>query len=127
MEHNEQAYVVTWAAILQSRYPELELLYAIPNGAKLPYIGKGKRRFSPQARVLKQEGLLPGIPDLCLPIGKNGKNALYIEMKFGKNKPSPEQEDIIAKLRLYNNQVDICYSGEEAVNVIKKYLDIYDT
>ena len=123
-EHEEQKAVVTWAKIMTTRYPELELIYAIPNGAKLPYVGKGKNRYSPQAMKLKAEGLHPGIPDLCLPVNRHGYGALYIEMKVGYNKPSPEQESVITKLRSYENCVYVCYSADEAIGKIKEYLDI---
>jgi hypothetical protein len=71
-EHTEQAAVIQWAMMQnQEQYPELRLLHAIPNGAKLPY-AKNKRggRYSSEAGKLIDEGLKSGVPDLSLPVAQ---------------------------------------------------------
>ena len=72
-EHQEQCAVVQWAALQHGRYPELALLYAIPNA------GAGAQRG--QAGKMKAEGVKPGVPDLCLPVRRGKCSGLYIEMK----------------------------------------------
>lgn len=119
MESDEQAAVVSWAALMSGQYPELELLYAIPNGAHL--YGDIKKRAR-QMSHLKKQGLRPGMPDLCLPVARHGYHALYVEMKNGANKPSEKQEDILNLLAEAGNLAVVCWSAEEAIQTIVEYL-----
>jgi hypothetical protein len=118
-EVDEQEAVVAWAQFMAGQYPELELLYAIPNGAHL--YGDAKRRAQ-QMNNLKKQGLKPGIPDLCLPVARNGWNALYIEMKYGDNKPKEHQEAVLNRLAEEGNLAVACWSAEEAIQTIIEYL-----
>ena len=36
-------------------------------------------------------GVKAGVPDLCLPVPMNGYAGLYIEMKYGSNKPTAQK------------------------------------
>lgn len=83
-EATEQQAVIRWAGYMSGRYPELELLYHIPNGGS---------RNKIEAANLKQQGVKSGVPDLCLPVGKGKYNGLYIEMKFGRNKPTKNRQN----------------------------------
>jgi hypothetical protein len=126
-EHAEQCAVIDWRNANMSRVPTLRLLHATPNGAKLPWRRNGNgQRYSPEAIRLKAEGLVSGIPDLCLPVPMPGFHGLYVEMKVGRNKPSEEQEEIIALLREQGHRVEVCYSAEDAIKVICEYLIIDD-
>jgi hypothetical protein len=101
----------------------LELLYANINGAKLPYIRNKKgERFSPEANKLKDEGMLPGVPDLFLPKARGGFHGLYIELKVGDNKPSMDQLRFIASVREEGFRVDVCWGAGQAVKAVKEYL-----
>jgi hypothetical protein len=112
-EHSEQMALFRWAAYSKGAHPELDLLYAVPNA--------GKRSYG-AARYMKNEGLQAGVPDICLPIPKGDYGALYIEMKFGKNKPTNNQQEWIDKLKSHNNRVEICWGFDEAKDVILDYL-----
>jgi len=123
-EHTEQVAVFEWAALMSNRYPALQLLFAIPNA--------GKRSYG-AAAWMKQEGLKRGVPDLFLPtIGDEfgeyedyyHANGLFIEMKYGKNKPTEEQLWWIEALREEGYWAEACYSADEAIAVIKEYLGI---
>lgn len=72
-EADEQRTVFEWAQMARHRWPELALMYAIPNGAMLG----GHNRFAVIA-ALKAQGLKPSVPDLCLPAPRLGYAALYI-------------------------------------------------
>ena len=62
-EHEEQVQVLQWAQKWAFARPELELLFAIPNGAALTWhTDRRGRRYSPQAARLKAEGLRAGVP-----------------------------------------------------------------
>jgi hypothetical protein len=122
-EHEEQAEVIAWASMMEFEYPVLGLLYAIPNGAKLPWRkGRGGKHYSPEAMKLKAEGLRPGAPDLCLPVARGGWFGLYIEMKYGKNKPSEKQEAMLNKLTEQGFLAVVCYGHVDAKEVILGYL-----
>ena len=82
-ESQLQIQVFEWAQLMTGKYPELSLLYHIPN--------EGKRSIYYGAK-LKREGLKSGVPDICLPIPKGSYCGLYIELKVGKNKPTKNQE-----------------------------------
>lgn len=124
-EYNEQVTLFHWSFIMSKEHPELELLFAIPNGAKLPWgrTNKGKR-YSAEAIKLIRSGLKPGVPDIFLPVARQGYNGLFIELKYNKNKPSGNQKQMIDKLSKQGYLVSVCYGFEEAKNVICNYLSI---
>ena len=41
---------------------------------------------------MKRQGVKAGVPDICLPVARNGYHGLYIELKAGKNKATKNQE-----------------------------------
>lgn len=124
-EHEAQCAVIEWCRWKQARYPVLSFIFAVPNGAKLPYKkSAGGKRYSPQAIKLLKEGLLPGVPDLFLPVPMNGKHGLFIEMKVGKNKPSEEQLDFIQFVGSLGYEAIVCFGSDAAVEAIADYLEI---
>jgi hypothetical protein len=114
-EHDEQAALFQWAAMQQSVYPALEMLYAIPNG--------GHRHQATAAR-LKAEGVKAGVWDVALDVARGDWHGLRIEMKFGKNKLTTEQLRWKARYRCYGYKTAVCYSWLEAVAVIEEYLHL---
>ena len=78
-EHDEQSAIFEWAALMQGAYPELGLLFAIPNGGKRDKATAGK---------LKAEGVKAGVPDMCLPVSNGKYHGLFIELKVGENNPT---------------------------------------
>lgn len=123
-EHEDQVALFDWVRTDGIRKaPELGLLMAIPNGAKLPYKGKGKRRWSPEAQRLKAEGLHPGVPDIFLPVARCGYYGLWIEMKHGKNRLTDSQREFLPKLEKQGYQVIVCHSPLEAIYQLAQYLD----
>lgn len=124
-EHDEQAALVAWADYQVNVYPELRMLFAVINGAKLPWSrDKNGRRFSPEAMKLKAEGLKSGVPDLWLPVARGGYPGLVIEMKFGSNKPSDEQLWWLEALAGQGWKTAVCWSFEAAQRVILEYLNL---
>lgn len=112
-EHAEQALVIDWKNMHVARYPVLRLLHSTPNG--------GKRHIK-TALALKAEGQVAGIPDLQLPVARHGSIGLWVEMKVGRNNPTPEQVEKMAALRAEGHLVKVCYSAEAAVETIYHYL-----
>lgn len=112
-EDTEQMGVIDWANWNTNRFPELRLLFHVPNG--------GKRDVKEAARF-KAMGVKAGVPDLCLPVACGGYAGLYIEMKYGKNKPTDNQKQWIADLTKQGYKVAVCWSGEEATQILETYL-----
>lgn len=129
-EHQEQKVLFQLAKMFGGRLPELELLYAVPNGAKLPYTFNAMgKRISKQAGILKQEGLKAGVLDLQLPVARQGFHGLYIELKRSdhSNHPTPEQLWWIGRLRAEGYRCEVCYGCDAAWTVIQDYLGVQIT
>ena len=111
-EHDIQKVCVDWFRL---KYPKYTI-YAIPNGGERNKIVAAK---------LKAEGVLAGIPDLHIPIAKQGFHGLYIEMKAGKNKPSDNQITIMDKFRNEGFRCEVCWSLDEFMKVVDNYFNNY--
>ena len=114
-EHNSQAAFIKWCTLQEKRYPELGLVYAVPNAAK---------RSLRLAYYLKSEGLKSGVPDTVLAYPKPPYAGLYMEFKHGKNKSTTNQLIWQAKLRAAGHRVEVVYTVDEAIRVTKEYLNI---
>lgn len=115
-EISEQQAVIEWCRWNTGRYPELRAIYHIPNEGK---------RSRLNGAILKAAGLRKGVPDLCLPCARGGYHALYIEMKKdSKSKPTKDQLEWIDLLYSLGNYATVCYSADDAINVIKGYLSL---
>jgi hypothetical protein len=129
-EHTEQCLVIEWAKWMARQDQRLDLLFAIPNGAKLPYRRTPRgARYSPEAMRLIAEGLRRGVPDLFLPVPAidNGQVAycgLFIEMKDTGGRLTPDQKDTIERLRAMRYRVEVCYGADQAIRTIAQYLGL---
>lgn len=112
-EHQAQCAVFDWAEQMKSRWPELGLLHANVNA--------GKRSYA-MAAWYKAEGLRAGVLDIHLPVARGGYFGCWIEMKAGNNKPTPEQWRWIDSLRGEDHRCAVCWSAEEAIEVLTAYL-----
>jgi hypothetical protein len=104
-----------WSLSVRGRYPELKLLFHIPNGGKRDPI---------EAKHLQQQGVKKGVPDLCLPVARGKYHSLYIEMKTETGKTSPEQDWWIEELTAQGNFVEVCHGFESAIKVLEWYLNL---
>ena len=66
-EAQEQMTLFSWAAMQSGKYPELNLLYHVPNGGS---------RHKAEAGRLRAEGVKAGVPDLCLPVARGQYHGL---------------------------------------------------
>lgn len=114
-EHQEQCSLITWTAYASVTYPELDLLFAIPNG------GKRQRVI---AAKLKAEGVKSGVPDLMLPVARGNYHGLFVEMKRKDGKESPNQKVWRERLIAENYQAIVCHSWLEAKDAIIFYLNL---
>lgn len=114
-ESAEQETVIRWAEYAEGKYPELKLLYHIPNG--------GSRNVK-EAANLKRQGVKAGVPDLCLPATKGKYAGLYIEMKAGNNKPTQKQLEWLEMLKRQGYAAVVCRGADEAIKTIESYLKL---
>ena len=113
-ESEHQIALFEWAGYHLRKYPELNLLYYIPNGG---------HRYITTARRLKAEGVKSGVPDVCLPIPRGRYHGLYIELKAGKNKTTKNQDFWLEALDGYGYYTAVCHGWEAATKVIVDYLE----
>ena len=115
-EAQEQRDLFHWAQLARGRYPELQLMYHIPN--------EGKRTTYTGARM-KAEGMKPGVPDICLPVARGSYHALYIELKrTGASRVSEDQRAWLAKLTRVGNKAIVCRGWDAARAAIIEYLEM---
>lgn len=113
-EAQEQAALFQWAAVSRVKYPELALMYHIPN--------EGKRSLA-EGRRMKEQGLQAGVPDICLPVPNVRYTALYIEMKRRDGgRLSEEQHGWITALNRVGCRAVVCHGWDEAREEIERYL-----
>lgn len=124
-ERGEHIALVEKCRRLAYRYPALATLYHIPNGGKKEH---RQTRYgytlSDEGMLLQRMGVVAGMPDLCLPVASDGYGALYIELKCGKGKLSPVQEEVHDRLRKAGNHVVTCWTVESAWDMICVHLGI---
>ncbi len=114
-EDGAQEALFSWAGYQLGRYPELKLLYHIPNGGK---------RDRGTAIALKRQGVKAGVPDLHLPVARGGYHGLYIELKVGKNTATKNQKEWIEELLKQGYYATVCYGWEKAAETLINYLEL---
>ena len=113
-EHEEQVALMRLVEMHLGRWPELGMLYSIPNGGKRSRI---------TGAILKREGQKAGVPDLCLPVPRGGFHGLYIEMKRQKKAQiSPEQVAWLQALNGQGYRAEMCLGAAAAWEVIQDYM-----
>lgn len=113
-EHQEQCALIEWCRSMEGKYPELKLLFAIPNG------GLRNKRV---AATLKKEGCRAGVSDLFLPVARHGYHGLFLEMKRAdKCAASKEQKEFIEAVGKQGYLALICSGWVFAKEVIEGYL-----
>lgn len=110
-EHQEQCLLIQWFKLTYPKYDKL--LFAIPNG--------GVRNIGTAVK-LKKEGVVAGVPDLFLMLPKGGWHGMWIEMKVAGGKLQPNQVEFMGRATLLGYMSVVCYSFEEAKDLITEYL-----
>jgi len=63
-----------------------------------------------------------GVSDICLPYPHGAYNSLYIEMKYGSNRTTGEQNEFLQDMQKAGHFVAVCYSAVAAIKVIEEYV-----
>ena len=114
-EHEAQCAVVNWAFYASAEHPELHLLFAVPNGARVrPAV----------AKKLLAEGMRKGVPDLILPVARAPYHGLAIEMKAPKGVLKPEQRWWRDALQGHHYCWVLCRSAADGIEALRSYLGI---
>lgn len=116
-EHAHQAALFQWAKTMQRQYPELRWLHASQNGMAA--------RSPVTARRATAAGMRKGVPDIHLPVPRNGAHGLWIELKRpGKHSVSPEQREWLAGLAAMGYAAHLAVGWEAARELIVDYLTV---
>lgn len=113
-EATEQEAVIRWCRNHTGQFPELDLIFHIPNG--------GSRNKLEAAR-LKMQGVRAGVCDLFLPVPRGIYHGLFIEMKYGTGRPSQAQKDFISAVTKQGYMAMCAWGVEEAVRLLTSYLE----
>lgn len=84
------------------------VVFAIPNGEQRSRTTGGR---------LKAEGVLAGVPDLCIPA-----LSLFIEMKTATGEVSAIQKEVHERLRRDGQTVEVCRSVEDVMRVVTAHM-----
>lgn len=113
-EHAEQRSLFTWATLNRQKYPQIENMFAVPNGGW---------RHPATAAILKAEGVKAGVPDIFLAWPSQGYCGLFIEMKRKVGgKVSDAQKEWSERLSAAGYLVRTCKGCDEAIKTTLEYL-----
>jgi hypothetical protein len=123
-EYNEQVALFQYLRMSTGVHPEYEFVFAVPNGAKLSYRrSKSGNRYSPEAIKLLKSGLTPGVSDIVIPCMRGGYGAMFLELKYGKNTVSPEQQAFIEAMIRFGYFAIVAWGADEAIRIIETYMN----
>lgn len=90
------------------------VMFAIPNGGK---------RNKITAKLMKDEGVMAGVPDMFFPSARGGWFGLWVELKRVKGGTvSNAQKEVMALLRSRNYKCIVCNGADEAIKAIDEYM-----
>lgn len=115
MRNEESKLQIACVKWFRYQYPEYaRQLFAVPNG--------GNRNLI-TAKILKAEGVLPGVADLIFLKPNAEYHALCIEMKYGKGKQSELQKEWQFIIEGHGYKYEVCNSLESFINTINTYIN----
>lgn len=117
----ESAIQISCVAWFDLQYKGKYVLFHIPNA--VAFAGGNRRKFYAVLAKLKREGLRKGVPDLFLVKPSGAFSGLFIEMKAGYNKPTPEQNQMMRKFKEDGYACCICKSLKDFKKAITTYLN----
>ena len=118
LEKSEQAALFRWRDMAKKNRPELQWLFAIPNGVWLP---------DAYAKTALQQGLTAGVCDVALLVPRGNYHGLLIELKRRNATPccvSQPQKDFLDFHAANGYYATWCKGWEAAKNLIVEYLEV---
>ncbi|MFR9498011.1 MAG: VRR-NUC domain-containing protein [Rikenellaceae bacterium] len=113
LESKLQIACVTW---FRMQYRSLEkVLFAVPNGGA---------RSKIEAKIMKAEGVTPGVADLILLKANSRYGALCIEMKTKSNRSTQSDNQLLwqEEITQHGSKYVVCRSLDEFMNEVNNYL-----
>lgn len=80
------------------------------------------KRKTERGYLLKAQGIISGVADLCLALPTEKHGALYIELKYGKNKQTENQINWQNEITKHGNKYAVCYNLNEAIDIIIEHI-----
>jgi len=116
-EAQEQMRLFAWIDANMEQYPALRWAFHVPNGEYRDKATGGR---------LKAMGVRRGVPDVLMPVERQGFRGLAIELKRSdkSNHATTEQVEWVAHFHHQLWAVEICYGAQSAIDTIKWYLEI---
>jgi len=105
--------IVDWADRQAAAEPALAMLFHPPNGGS---------RHGAEAQKLKEMGVRQGVPDLLLPVRRQGACGLALELKSPSGRLRPTQAWWLARLQAEGWAVAVAWTFSEARHVLEEYL-----
>jgi hypothetical protein len=119
LEGQIQIEVMDWVRNNEETYEQLKVIFHTPNS----FFGTGYAIIM----WLKKLGMRKGVYDIIVPISKKGYSSLWIEIKKGKGKLTPEQKMFSELITQYSDnptKFEVFYDADSCINSIKDYLSI---
>lgn len=114
-EHDLQSSIIAECAYRANQDGNWGLIFAIPNGGK---------RSKATAGRLKAEGVKAGVPDLFLPLARNGYHGLFLELKVSPNKRERVQSLWHVRLMEQGYSVHTVWDdATEAIRILESYIN----
>ena len=117
LEKSEQEALFRWRDVAKKTMPELQWLFAIPNGLWLP---------DAYAKTALQQGLTAGVCDVALLVPRGNYHGLLIELKRRNATPccvKPSQKDFLGFQSSQGYYATWCKGWGEAMGLITDYLE----
>lgn len=123
-KHHEDLFQIELVGWFGYQFPKYRRqLIAIPNGANLAMKKNSSGGwYCPQAAKLDQMGRCKGASDLFLAQPNKKFSGLWLELKWGKNKATPEQETFMDLMRIVGYAAHITWTMPQAQDIIKFYM-----
>ena len=85
------------------------------------HIANGGSRDAREASNLKVQGVLAGVPDLCIVLPEGG--IIWVEMKAKDGRVSVAQVNLHAHFTELGHRIIVAYSAEEALDKLREVLN----
>lgn len=115
-EGSHQAALFDWAAYV--KVPEggmlKDYIFAIPNGGKIGVI---------KGAILKRQGVLAGVPDICLSLPRKAYHGMFLELKREAYfRITKEQHVVIDRLNKVGYCARVSNTIDKTIEMIEEYL-----
>jgi len=112
LEASIQKHLILWARNHANSL--LHEIFHIPNGEK---------RCGNTGYHLKKQGVVAGVPDLCLPLPDG--SCAWVELKPKKGRLSKTQKKLHARWKMLNQKIYVAYGFEHAQEILCKVVEGY--